>query len=257
MLLMPQPKRLSRGWNGEPSVRLNKSVMYALAITLSIGCRETFARVVGAGVVTSYQGCATEPMLPVGDSMQFVARVARSSPQALSFNPLNGVILYTSVTNPVAFDWTVVPQGPNDPRAGLEGPGEARVTPSGVLIADAPGYVFVYARSAGSAGFSRYLVVPRVLRMAVTPHDTAIRVGDTVTVRLDAEMETELTGRYVVWNLVGQGSGSEVASAANDPDAYRSSHTRRFVAVRPGTAEIEICVAGTWRDTTVLRVAPR
>lgn len=91
------------------------------------------ARILDAGVVTSGGGCATEPMLPVGDSLQFIARVVRPKRNELSFNPFDGVVLYTSVTSPGAFSWTVrLPTA--DPRARIEGQGRARVTPSGMLM---------------------------------------------------------------------------------------------------------------------------
>lgn len=92
--------------------------------------------------------------------------------------------------------------------------------------------------------------------MTVTPRDTTIRVGDTVTVRLDAELETAWSQRYVVWNLIGLGSGTEAATTPTyDSAVDTTSRQRRFVGLRPGTAEIEICVAGTRRDTIALRVA--
>ncbi len=227
---------------------------YVVAVALSIGCRESIARVLDAGVVVWGGVCATEPMLPVGDSLQFIASVARPKRHDVSLNPFDGAVLYTSVTNPGAFTCNVRLPTAN-PSAGLDGQGKARVTPSGMLLGDEPGYVFVYASSAGSVGLSRYLVVPRVRRMTVTPQDTAIRVGDTVTVRLDAELETAWSQRYVVWHLIGHGTGTEAATTpAYDSGVDTTTRQRRFVGQRPGTAEIEVCVAGTRRDTIALRV---
>lgn len=92
--------------------------------------------------------------------------------------------------------------------------------------------------------------------MTVTPEDTAIRVGDTVTVRLDAEVEAAWSQRYVVWHVLSLGSGTEAAATPTyDSAVDTTSRQRRFVGLRPSTAEIEVCVAGTRRDTIALRVA--
>lgn len=239
-----------------PRTARSRGALFAiLLIVLATGCRETLARVVNAGVVISGVGCAREPMLPVGDSLHFKARVERRAGHSPSFNPFDGAVLYTSISNPGAFEWSVrFPTA--QPGAGIEGRGDAHVTRSGVLIGAAPGYVFLYASSAGASGLVRYLVVPRVLRTTVTPRDTSIRVGDTVTVRLDAELATPWSQRYVVWNPLETGSSeSAVTSPAYDAAVDTTSRERRFVARRSGTARIEICVAGTRRDTVLLRVA--
>ena len=78
-----------------------------LAIVLATGCRETLARVVNAGVVISGVGCAREPMLPVGDSLHFQAGVERPVQHSPSFNPFDGAVLYTSMSNPGVFGWSV------------------------------------------------------------------------------------------------------------------------------------------------------
>ena len=226
-----------------------------VAIVFTTGCRETFARVVGAGVISWGGGCGSEPMLAVGDSMQFQARVERRKRGDLSFNPLDGWTLYTTESNPGAFDWEIRLQR-DEPLAGLEGRGGARITTTGVLIGESPGYVDVWAKSAGAANFSRYLVVPRVRRMSVTPLDTVILPGDTMTARLDVELETAWNGKYVIWNVIGQGSGTESVASAYHADSDRS-RVQRFVGLRSGTGLVEVCVAGTRRDTMRLEVKGR
>ena len=58
-------------------------------------------------------------------------------------------------------------------------PAVARVTPDAVLRAIAPGITEIIAESEGAEKRIRLEVVPRVARIAISPADTTITVGDT------------------------------------------------------------------------------
>ena len=230
-----------------------KLTALALVMIVLSGCRETFARLVDAGVVMSASVCAREPMLAVGDSLQFVARVERRTRHSPSFNPLDGWVLYRSTSKPDAFQWSVRYPTP-DPRAGIEGTGEGQITRTGMLIGRAPGYLFVYATSAGATDLAKFLVVPRVTRFRLTPRDTTIRLGDTVVVRTDAALETQWSPQYIVWNPLPGGREGVAVRPSYDAAIDTSSREQRFVASSPGTLAVEVCLAGTRRDTVILRV---
>ena len=197
-------------------------------------------------------------VLAVGDSLQLTATVMISNSNAGMSGPFDNLMLYTSTDNPGAFDWHVTGAKPSNPATEYRGTGKADVTRGGVLIGRDTGFVHVNVTSGGKSQYREEMrIVPRVVRFAVTPADTAVRVGDTVWVSATVEMDGRWHESDVFrWEPPRDfHSHGPIGQVWEDPDApSRDPLVFPVVAERAGVAHVTACLAGARIDTATIRV---
>ncbi len=232
--------------------------MLAVSLTLG-GCRETAARMIPKAGVHLFSHSCPGGVLAVGDSLQLTATVMISNSHAGMSGPFDNRMLYTSSDNPGAFDWHVSHPPPSTPTAEYEAAGKADVTRDGVLIGRDTGVVYLNAISAGKSQYRVEMrIVPRVVRFALTPTDTAVQVGDTIWLRATVQLDGRWhVGDVFAWNEHRHiESGGPVSRVEPDPDAPRRDPLSfPLVAERAGIARVTACLGGARVDTATIRVS--
>lgn len=218
------------------------------------------ARLIPQAGVNLFAHSCPGGMLAVGDSLQLTATVMIDNSSAGMSGPFDNYMLYTSSDNPGAFDWHVSYPPPSTPTVEHVRAGKADVTRDGVLIGRDTGMVYVNATSAGKTQYRKEVrIVPRIVRFAVTPRDTAVQVGDTVWVRATAEMEGRSSSRGVFsWKfpLDLTNAKGPVGLVWPDPDApERDPLLRPLVAEEAGISHMTACFGGARIDTATIRVS--
>ena len=216
---------------------MRSRIFIPVCLAALTGCRELKARVDNTSVNVSSPGCFGA--IGVGDSLQMRAVVA-------SRNWTH----YTSDDNPKSFHWSVRP----DRNRG----GAADISDRGLLVARAAGTLRVYAVSIGDSDRTQVTVVPRVTWRGVSPRDTTIQTGDTLTLRIDADVEGGRWYQYARWEMprYSYDNPALITRVERDPDDRTPLDTRLFpiVAERPGEARIAMCAVGNRADTFVVRI---
>ena len=198
-------------------------------------------------------------ILAVGERAQLVASVEAKEFGAGYVSNLP-VKHYDSRQRPELFDWSLAFP------ARHRQPGRADVTPEGVVAAADTGLVYVRAASAGkmSHGFELE-VVPRVVRFSVSPRDTTVRRGDTLTLKMDLALDgPSVPVRESRWNIPKMPVDTQLVTyVERDPWEQRdpfvptlpaSEFELRLVASYPGALRFLPCAGGTRRDTVTIRI---
>lgn len=239
----------------------------------SAGCDELIARIdshageLMARFDSDAQVYVTADLCPggvisVGERMQFVASVEAKDFGAAYVSNLP-VKHYDSRQYPKRFDWSLASPGAGH----YQPPAKADVTPDGIVGAAGTGVVYVHAASAKKRSNRFELeVVPRILRFSVSPRDTTVRRGDTLTLRMDLAMDgPSAPERAHRWNIPPMSVDTQlVTHVERDPWEQRRNpyvplppppeFEMRLVASRPGTLRFVACAGGTRRDTVTIRV---
>jgi PKD domain len=206
-------------------------------------------------------------ILAVGERAQLVASVEAKDFGADYVSNLP-VKHYDSTQRPDLFHWSLA--FPTRHRQ----PARADITPTGIVAAADTGALYVHASSAGKTSHRFELeVVPRILRFSVSPRDTTVRRGDTLTLRMDLGLDgPSVPVREYRWNIPKMPVDTHlVTRVERDPWDQRDPFVptppppefeMRLVASYPGTLRFLPCAGGTRRDTVTIRitgdtVAPR
>ena len=200
-------------------------------------------------------------ILAVGERAPFVASVEAKEFGARYVSNLP-VKHYDSKQHPGRFRWTLAhPSARSHQRSG-----RLDVTPGGIVVAGDTGVAYVHAASAGKMSHRFEVeVVPRIRRFSVSPHDTTVRRGDTLTLRMDLALDGPSAPlRAYRWNIPPMPVDTQlVAHVERDPWEKRDPFVPpppppefelRLVASRPGTLRFVPCAGGMRRDTVTIRI---
>jgi hypothetical protein len=238
---------------------VNRRVAVGLCLigTLALGgCRAVVARFWSKAGINAHVNVCPDAVLAVGDSIQFHASIMISNAPGGMQGPFDNVTLYRSEEDPGKFTWSLSYPPPSAPKAQYYPIGGAEITKTGMLIAKDTGYVYVHVRGAGkNASRVEMRIVPRVTAFALHPHDTTIRVGDTLFLRADADLDGKYQYKFA-WQFgyYDTAETRRLERVERDPDskAVRDERNNPVVAVRPGTTKIPACFAGARRDTATI-----
>jgi hypothetical protein len=191
--------------------------------------------------------CSSEGPI-VGDSVQLIASVQRpgGSPTSIWSSPANEIV--NSKDHPRLFSWSILP-----PTRASAHRGKVDLTSRGLLIGREPGELSVKVRALGVESTIPVEVLPRLTRFVVSPRDTTIHTGDTVTVRVEASVG--LVHNPEVLSTRPKLMLAQLSYIRREKDSVYSTESRMLAPV-PGDGMFKFCFVGRLQTATLHVVGP-